>query len=340
MSSLSPDATLLHDQVEGPFPLWRAVCSNFFGVPAEGGAAPLTMPHSVIQGVMDTFACPASSSSLSAAPVPQAASARSPSDLEAAGEPAVEDLATVTAAVSQLLQRLGFQKIGSSGGWQLDESLRADMEAIKQAVRKEAHKRRMAASTEAYQRELSAALAEHGTSSHCGSGAAGSEEPGIVGASETREDADRKLARVEDFARTWGCRPSSHSFIGGLVAALRAQLRENQYCVAWTIDDAVFVEHEEVAAFSRDAIRLLISSVEFGQWGDVGAQAVLQERDLLASARLSNPRIRAVLARLPREDSLVGGCHGRSRVTSISRVNVAGLLDGDVPAWRQLCDIL
>lgn len=272
------------------------------------------------------------------------------------------------AGIVAILRRLGMGR-RPDGIWCMPITLRAEMETMKNDIRKEAHRQRASKSIEAYRHavwdfanqrsidtllgHISGAVAGNGETALLESMAlpSASSEPPM----ETPEEARNKLSVIQDLSQTLCRHASSHSFVAGLIQTLKTQLDHPKHCLRWVVHDAVFVEHECVGDFTRGALRLMLVALGFNT--DLTVEAVtkeaghvhpngdqkvapLHDRAFTVGAAMSNARIRTALARLPRERSLVAGCHGSIIPTAICRSNVDGTLDGDYCKWRSTCHVL
>merc|ERR1712190_633471 len=63
--------------------------------------------------------------------------------------------------------------------------------------------------------------------------------------------------------RIWCRVHSSHSFVAGLLRLLRSQQDNQHCCIRWMVNDAVFVEHENVAGFTRGVLDLMVNELGF-----------------------------------------------------------------------------
>jgi len=291
--------------------LWRAVCAAFFKV-ADAGAP--TWPVPVLQGTMESVLA----ADIGEEPAPAAPSAGEAADLEAG------DGDEVASAISTLLWGLGARRASALGPWCLSPALRSEMDSIKNEVRKEAHRRQTRARIEAY---------------HCACAAFIDTAQGRVAAPsgqamESATEASQRLAMVQSFSQRWRADAATHSFINGLIRALKAQRDEPHHCVRWIVNDVVFVEHPDVQGFTGSALELLVialgfSSESLGGSPSQQAKSSLEDQAFVASASLSNPRIVSILRRLPAESSMTGACHGVVEITDICRTNTNGVQDGD-----------
>lgn len=301
--------------------LWRALCHAFFETPGEEAVA-RAWPRPVLQGVMDA----ALKAQVGEDPGPLA-----PDGDVAAADLEAGDADETTATINHLLWALGVRK-AAGATWCLTPSLRSEMESIKNQVRGESHRLKTRARIEMYH-------------SACRDFAATAQgrAPGSGGEPESAKEAADRLAIVQAFSQRWRADQATHSFINGLIRALKAQRDSPQHCVRWMVGDVVFVEHPDVAAFTRSSLELLTSALGFRADlpdGSAGLEEQsLQDRPFVACAFLSNARIASVLKRLPAESSIAGACHGAVAVTDSVRTNASGALDGDYSVWG-ICEIL